>query len=230
MDHSPEPSPEDSRPQIVEGPLGLELRAADDRPGQGVRATPFLALERSDHERAVHPLRRILDGTSGPVVDATAGFAGDAGMMAVMGRSVLLLERNLGMYQLLCDALARASTEEELALAHRMTCVHGDATTILPDLPSEFLRPAVVVLDPMFPPRRKRSALPPKPMQRLRGFTGHDHLEDIEALLRAALSADPARIVLKRPPESEVDPAILGPATFAIETKLIRWDVWERSR
>ena len=51
---------------------------------------------------------------------------------------------------------------------------------------------------------------------------------EVRDLLGAAERADAGRIVLKRPPEAIVPDTSLGPPTFEISTKLLRWSVWER--
>ena len=209
---------------LTEGPHGLELRSPSDRVGQGVRATPFLAISRG---LSSHPLSKILQNVDGPVIDATAGLGSDAGVAAVLGKNVLLIERHDVVHALLQDALKRAVGEEK-AVAERMKIVHADACQLLRDLPEPWSNPGAVLLDPMFPPRRRASALPPKPMQRLRELIGHDDSDAIEALLNAAQVSGARRIVLKRPPEARINTSDLGAATFSIETKLLRWDVWER--
>jgi 16S rRNA (guanine1516-N2)-methyltransferase len=176
---------------------------------------------------ASHPLSRILQNVDGPVIDATAGLGSDAGVAAARGKNVLLIERNDIVHALLQDALKRAVGEEK-AIAERMKIVHADACQLLRDLPEPWSNPGAVLLDPMFPPRRRASALPPKPMQRVRELIGHDDSDAIEALLSAAQASGARRIVLKRPPETRINTSDLGAATFSIETKLLRWDVWER--
>ena len=93
--------------------------------------------------------------------------------------------------------------------------------------------PALVVIAPMFPPRRRASALPPKPMQRLRALLEGEERTvsaEVECLLAAADRAGASRIVLKRPPDAAAPESPLGPPTFEISTKLLRWSVWERRR
>ncbi|MCH2161217.1 MAG: class I SAM-dependent methyltransferase [Phycisphaerales bacterium] len=214
--------------RLAEEAGGLELRTADERPGQGVRATPFLALERGDHAASSHPLGRILRGVNGPVIDATAGLGADAGVAAALGREVLCLERDRVVHALLADALQRARGEAELVVAARMRLQCADACEALPTLSEEWQNPGVVMLDPMFPPRRRSSALPPKGMQRLRELLEAGPLGDVGQLLRAAHDSPARRVVLKRPPEAVVDYGECGKPTYVIETKLLRWEVWDR--
>ena len=214
--------------QLAVHPDGLELRSVGDRPGQGVRATPFLALGRGDHASASHPLGRILRGVDGPVIDATAGLGVDAGVAAALGREVLCLERNRVVHALLADALANAGSAAEREVAGRMHLRCAEAGAVLPRLDAHWESVALVMIDPMFPPRRKSSALPPKGMQRLRELLDVGLPEDVSHLLRAAHDSPARRVVLKRPPDAVVDHAGCGSPTFVIETKLLRWEVWDR--
>ena len=207
---------------------GLELCSADDRPGQGVRATPFAAIGRGEHAAASHPLGRILRGVEGAVVDATAGLGVDAGVAAALGRQVLCLERNRVVHALLADALQRAEGESEREVASRMELRCAEACEVLPTLDANWSSAAMVMIDPMFPVRRKASALPPKGMQRLRSLLDAGPAEDVHQLLQAAHASSARRVVLKRPPDAMVEYAGCGAPTFVIETKLLRWEVWDR--
>ncbi len=67
-------------------------------------------------------------------------------------------------------------------------------------------------------------------MQLLRELlAGHTTSEDTENLIDAAFATRARRVVLKRPPEAR-PPDSRGKPTFSIESKLVRWDVWERSQ
>ena len=187
-----------------------------DRPGQGVRAS----LEGAS--TAGHPLVKLLRGCPGPVVDATAGLGGDTGVLAELGRSVLAIERSASLMRLLEEAYGRIHSPE---LRDRIQLVQGDALDVLTRLPAGFKQPAVVLLDPMYPPRRRSSALPPKAMQALRLLHEADAPEPVEQLLAAAFDAGPRRVLLKRPPEAPLETA--RPPTFSVGSKLVRWDAWE---
>ncbi|MDG1359158.1 MAG: class I SAM-dependent methyltransferase [Phycisphaerales bacterium] len=208
----------------------LELRTPEDRAGTGVRGEIESALRR--RLEAGHPLRRIVHGlgeTPGPVVDLTGGLGADTAIAAAStsSRRVVTCERHPVVATLLEDGRLRA-VAGGLEPASRIDVHHGDAVR---RLRQEHVPPALVMIDPMFPPRRKSSALPPKPMQRLRTLL-HDAEIDVDAevhdLLVAAQRVDAGRIVLKRPPDAIVPDTSLGPPTFEISTKLLRWSVWER--
>ena len=207
----------------------LELRLPEDRPGTGVRGEIESALVR--RLESGHPLRRIVQGlgeTPGAILDLTGGLGTDTSVAAASStRCVVTCERHPVVAALLEDGRRRA-VAAELEPAIRIEVHHGDA---IDRLQREGAPPALVVIDPMFPPRRKSSALPPKPMQRLRSLL-HDAAIDVDAevrdLLVAAERADAGRVVLKRPPDAIVPHTSLGPPTFEISTKLLRWSVWER--
>ena len=117
---------------------------------------------------------------------------------------------------------------EDRTYAESITLAHGDSTRLLGSLPSPFDDPAAIVLDPMYPPRRKSSALPGKSMQLMRVLLGGSSSDTaVDALLGAAFATRARRIVLKRPPEATTPESFREP-TFSITSKLVRWDVWER--
>lgn len=216
---------------VVDGVL--ELRAPEDRAGTGVRGEIESALRR--RLETGHPLRRIVHGlgeTPGPIVDLTGGLGTDTAIAAASAasRRVLACERHPVVAALLEDGRRRA-VAAGLEPATRIEMHHGDAVD---RLRREGEPPALILIDPMFPPRRKSSALPPKAMQRLRSLlhdadeTPIDVDDELRTMLGAAERADAGRIVLKRPPEAIVPDTSLGPPTFEISTKLLRWSVWER--
>jgi 16S rRNA (guanine1516-N2)-methyltransferase len=143
-----------------------------------------------------HPLVRaagIKKDRLPSIVDATAGLGRDAFLLASAGATVTLIERSAKVHALLKEALARASAESpELAeVVARMTLVHGDAKDRLPEL-----KPEVVIVDPMHPPRRN-TALVKQEMRQLSAIVGAD--EDADELMRIALASARERVVLKWP-------------------------------
>lgn len=154
------------------------------------------------------------------VIDATAGWGGDAWLLAAAGCSVVAIERHAAVAALLRDAQRRA-TATALAPAHRLAIRSGDAKawlqdpTLWPDGPAE-----VICLDPMFPQAR-RSA-PKKPMRLLHALLGEldedARLREEGELLQAALGSGAKRVVVKRPvmtkqaaPLGGVEPALVFP-------------------
>ncbi len=214
----------------------FELRTPGDRPGRGVTAAVAGMFESPPDRR--HPLARIVRGIGAesnagrPIVDATAGLGGDAAVAAIADptRRVLACERHPLLAAVLEHEVHRARAAGHEA-ATRIEVRPTDAVGVLESFdPAD--GPALVILDPMFPPRRRSSALPPKPMQRIRELAETPDPETAEreatTMLDLAAAAGAGRIVLKRPPESGHPVTALGRPTFEIETKLVRWMVWER--
>ena len=144
-------------------------------------------------------LRSALPG--GPfAVDATAGLGEDSFLLAAAGFRVLMFEKDPVIAALLSDALKRASDDPRLAeIASRMTLVRGDSVAGMRALGT---RPDIILLDPMFPERRK-SGLTKKKMQLLGRLEAPAGSEEQTALLNAATAASPQRIIIKRPEKGE---------------------------
>lgn len=158
------------------------------------------------------------DASLPTAVDATAGLGEDALLLAAAGFSVRLYERNPVIAALLRDALRRAREIPQLADAtSRMELVEADSVDALAQL--EFT-PDVVVLDPMFPARRK-SASVKKKLQLIQRLEVPCESED--ALLDAALAARPRKVVVKRPSKG---PYLAGvKPSYSLEGKAVRYDV-----
>lgn len=157
-------------------------------------------------------------GVESPLaVDATAGLGQDSLLLAAAGFRVILFESNPVIVALLRDSLERVADDAELApIVSRMTVREGDSVTGLASLPE---RPDVVLLDPMFPERRKSAAVKKK-------FQLIHHLElpcsNEEELLDAAVAAGPRKVVVKRPPKG---PWLAGKKpSYAITGKAVRYD------
>lgn len=159
---------------------------------------------------------RSLAARHATLVDATAGLGYDAFLLAVAGFRVSAIERSAEVAALFEDALRRAEADPKLRelIGGRLAIERGDARETL-----AASRPSVVYLDPMFPPKRRASALPPKEMQIVRALVGDDL--DVGALFAAARAAAP-RVVVKRP--SYAQP--LAEPTSSIEGRLARFDVF----
>lgn len=131
------------------------------------------------------------------VLDLTAGFGQDAFVLADLGCSVRMLERNPIVAALLQDGLDRAAQDPELShwLADRLRLRCGDGRRW-----NEYWADGaeVVYLDPMYP-HRPGAALAGKTAQVLRQLAGPDDLHDAAELLPAALAAAARRVVVKRP-------------------------------
>lgn len=154
------------------------------------------------------------------VIDATAGWAGDALLMCAQGYQLSLIERHPLMALLLKDAMRRLA-ETEWARQHKiglLPVIEGDAIELLS---TGKLQADCVYLDPMFPPKRNKSAAPNKNMQLLQRLVGKDL--DCAQLVSAAVSAGYHRIVVKRP--SYATPIYPQPS-MQFSSKLVHYDVY----
>lgn len=202
----------------------LEARGVGDAPGSGVSVdwSTLSAARGRAAPRTRSPLLRAI-GDARSVIDATGGFGVDAWTIAASQRQVVMIERSPIMAALLADALARA-TEDDATTAARMRIIEGDARSVLASITTgagPLEAPEVVYLDPMFPPKRRSSALSSKEMQFLGALVGPDL--DAAELLAVARRVARTRVVVKRPPHAE--PLAPG-AAFTIASKLLRFDVY----
>lgn len=150
-------------------------------------------------------------------VDATAGMGEDSFLLAAAGYTVTLFEQDPVVAALLKDALRRAKKDPVLReIAGRMKVIEGDSVALLPTLP---FSPDLIYLDPMFPERQK-SGLIGKKLQLIQKL--ESPCSEEEALLSAALAANPKKLVIKRPLKG---PFLAGKKPdYSIEGKAIRYD------
>lgn len=159
------------------------------------------------------------------VLDLTAGLGSDGFVLASLGCSVTLVERNPVVHSLLADGLARAaiSGEEDRVLAEiisKIELVEADSGNYLQNLPST-VAPDVVYLDPMFP-ERKKSAKVKKEMQAFHSIVGGD--ADADSLLALALGIAVHRVVVKRPAGA---PYLAdSKPSYSLEGKSTRFDIY----
>ncbi len=162
-------------------------------------------------------------GTTPPsIIDATAGLAKDAFVLACLGCPVTMLERSPIVATLVEDAIKRAMDDADfqVLLKQGFKLIQTNARDYLLKL-DEASHPDVIYLDPMYPDKKK-SALVKKNMQILQKLLGHD--DDTDMLLSAALNYASKRVVVKRPKGAIT---IAGPRpTMAIESKKTRYDVY----
>lgn len=156
------------------------------------------------------------------VVDATAGLGRDAFVLAQLGCTLQLIERQPIVAALLEDGLERAHDDAQVgAIVARMQFLAGDAIALMRAWP--FAVPQVIYLDPMFP-HRDKSAQVKKEMRLFRPLAGAD--ADAPELLAAALALASHRVVVKRPRKA---PCIAGePPGYALEGKSSRYDIYAR--
>ena len=159
------------------------------------------------------------------IIDATAGLAKDAYVLACLGCKMTLIERSPIVSELLKDAIERAKDDEHFKtiLKNGFEVVTQSSIDYLNQLKnsSEKSYPDVIFLDPMFP-ERKKSASVKKNMQILQKLLGQD--DDTEELLNIALQTARKRVVVKRPKGapliSEKKP------DYTVETKKMRYDIY----
>ena len=181
------------------------------------RLLPRIAPGNLQRELVVRAAR--MRGVDGPLlaVDATAGLGEDSLLLAAAGFDVRLYERNPTIAALLRDALQRAASVPGLAgPVARMHLVEADSIRELPLLD---VAPHVVLLDPMFPGKSK-SARVKKKLQLLQRL--ERPCEDERALLDAALSAHPRKVIVKRPAKGPYL-ADLKPS-YSLAGKAVRYD------
>ena len=208
------------------GPQGLQL--LDLTPGAP-------GAVRADFLEGASAHRRLFGGGSGQmiakavgigpgirpyVLDATAGLGRDAFVLAQLGCTVSLLERQPIVAALLVDALERARQHPEVgAIVARMPFAAGDAITVMRHWVGDV--PEVIYLDPMFPDREK-SALVKKEMRLFKLLVGGD--DDAPQLLAAALDLASHRVVVKRP--RKAPPIVGAKVSHVLEGKSSRYDIY----
>ncbi|MFM7051420.1 MAG: class I SAM-dependent methyltransferase [Planctomycetota bacterium] len=200
----------------------LELRREGDREGRGVRCDlGAISLRGGRAEARAMPVAKAV-GDARTVVDATAGLLGDAFLLAAAGFEVTAIERSPLVHAVVRDGLERALRDPRLAalIGGRLRLVHADARAWLEAAAGTPDAPDAVLIDPMFPPKKKRSALPRKEMVVLREAVGTD--EDAGGLLTAARRCARMRVALKRAD----DAAELATPDWRTEGKTVRFDVW----
>jgi 16S rRNA (guanine1516-N2)-methyltransferase len=153
------------------------------------------------------------------VLDCTAGLGTDSFVLASRGCHVDMVERSHTLYLMLEDALVRARKDEGVkAIVERMSLMRGDACYVMDRLTYV---PDVVIIDPMFPSRRKHAEVRGE-LQFLQRLLGKQ--EDAVALVRCAIATGCKRVVLKRPLVGGHDPSLQP--TFSVKGKASRFDVF----
>ena len=172
----------------------------------------------------------LKQGTPPPrVLDATAGLAKDAYVLACLGCSMTLVERSPIIVELIKDAIYRAEEDEHFKtiVEKGFEVINQSSIEYLTELKNkdviypEVIYPDVIYLDPMYPDKKK-SASVKKNMQILQKLLGKD--EDTQELLNAALNVAKKRVVVKRPKGAE-NLTELKP-TYTVESKKTRYDVY----
>jgi 16S rRNA (guanine1516-N2)-methyltransferase len=203
-----------------DGCLKLLDRELLKKGGLTVEIEPRSGEQRSWPAPKDGALAQALGRKTRTVVDATTGWAQDSLHIFRMGYELTCIERSPVMAELLADGFARLA---QLDWMRRLSLeppqlLQGNAIELLANLQSQ---PDCIYLDPMFPPKRKKSALAKKSMMVLRDLLGDD--QDKELLFEAALNAAGKRVVVKSPDYAE---PLGGKPSQSFQGKLLRYDVY----
>lgn len=167
------------------------------------------------------PLVQAVGRRTRTVVDATAGLGGDTLRLAAMGYRVTAIERTPVIAALLENGFERLRPRLNPRIVPPPVLISGDAISFLGKLPEP---PDCVFLDPMFPPKRRESALAARELRLLRELGGDD--EDAQALFEAARATGTGRVVVKRPDHA---PPLMPEPDHHFAGKLARYDVYLRN-
>lgn len=185
--------------------------------------TNLLARQYSYPAAKNGPLNQALGKRSREVLDATAGWGGDALLMCTQGYRLIMLERNPLMVLMLDDAMTRLA-KSDWARTNQVAIPRVHEQNAIDYMGSIPALPDCIYLDPMFPAKRKKSAAVNKNMQFLQWLIGAD--VDATTLCQAAISTGVARVVVKRPDYAE--PLVDNPSQV-FSGKLVHYDVYLRS-
>ncbi len=157
------------------------------------------------------------------VVDATTGWGQDGLHVFRMGYALRCIERSPIMFELLNDGFNRLSEQEWVKnrLLKVPELIFGNAIEEFSNLVE---KPECIYIDPMFPAKRKKSALAKKSMTILRDLLGDDI--DKEQLFVEAYQTATKRVVVKCPKYAE--PLATKPSN-SFSGKLLRYDVYLKS-
>lgn len=155
------------------------------------------------------------------VLDATGGWGADALLMCLQGYDVTVIERHPLMALMLEDAFNRLgktpwAQENEVSVPR---LVFKDAEEYFSEVQTSGVD--CIYLDPMFPPKRKKSAAVNKQMQFLQWLLPSE--QDAAELLSAALATNVKRVVVKRPQHAA--PLLCDPQE-RFSGKLVHYDVY----
>lgn len=203
-----------------DGCLKLLDRELLKKGGLSVDIAPRNGEQRSYPAPKQGALAQALGRKTKTVLDATTGWGQDSLCMFRMGYQVSCIERSPVMAELLSDGFRRLAQEDWIQRLHLAAppLLTGNAIELLTTLATP---PDCIYLDPMFPPKRKKSALAKKAMVILRDLLGDD--TDKEELFQVALQAAGKRVVVKSPDDAE---PLGGKPNESFSGKLLRYDVY----
>lgn len=163
---------------------------------------------------------QALGNKSKAVLDVTGGWGGDAMLMATQGYKVTLLERNPLMALLLSDAYSAlkvfADQVQSPLIVPSVSLMNS--ISALTDFAAQT---DCVYVDPMFPPKKKKSAATNKQMQLLQWLIGED--DDASQLVEKALVHGAKRVSVKRPDYAQ---SLYREPDQQFSSKLVHYDVY----
>ena len=183
----------------------------------------FVKQQKSWPAAKQKPLSQAVGRKTRKLVDATAGWGGDALRFCAQGYEVTCLERQPLFALLLGDAM-RVLAETEWAKKNAVSVPIVESGEAIQLLGRGEFDADCIYLDPMFPSKRKSSAMANKSMELLHRLIGED--TDADFLLRYSAQNYP-RTVVKRP---NYAPALWREPDEQFGGKLIRYDVYFQSR
>jgi 16S rRNA (guanine1516-N2)-methyltransferase len=183
----------------------------------------FVKQQKSWPAAKQKPLSQAVGRKTRKLIDATAGWGGDAMRFCAQGYEVICLERQPLFALLLSDAM-RVIAETEWAQKNAVSVPAVKCGEAIQLLGMGELDADCIYLDPMFPSKRKSSAMANKSMELLHRLIGEDI--DADSLLRHSAENYP-RTVVKRP---NYAPPLWREPDEQFGGKLIRYDVYFQSR
>ncbi len=165
-------------------------------------------------------LAQAIGKKSHTVIDATSGWAQDSLALFRMGYDMTCIERSPVMAALIADGFERLA-QKDWVIRRQLTppkLLVGNAIELLANLAE---KPDCIYLDPMFPPKRKKSAATRKSMAILHEILGDDL--DRQKLFQTAMAATGRRVVVKSPDYAE---PLGGKPDLTLQGKLLRYDVY----
>ncbi|MBS9777374.1 MAG: class I SAM-dependent methyltransferase [Gammaproteobacteria bacterium] len=145
------------------------------------------------------------------LIDATPGVLKDSFMLAHRGIHITAIERQPLLYTMVKRALKHVNVGIDYYF--------GDAQELISDFLAD-----VIYLDPMYPPKKKKSANVKKDMQILHDIVGTD---SDASLLFAAAHKTSSRIVVKRPSYATPISEIVPTHSYAVDKRgATRFDIY----
>ena len=203
-----------------DGRLKLLDKALLKKGGLSVDIEPRPGEQRSWPAPKKGALAQALGRKTKTIIDATTGWGQDSLHIFRMGYELRCIERSPIMVELLTDGFKRLSEVDWVKniVIPVPELLAGNAIEVLADLDN---KPECIYIDPMFPPKRKKSALAKKSMTILRDLLGDD--EDKELLFEVAFQTATKKVVVKSPDYAE---PIAGKPNESFSGKLLRYDVY----